>query len=1092
MRRRFISMVLTLALIVSLLATLAPAAQAVEYSGQFGRENSLEWRLDTVTGRLDITPRTLVEPVIPDYGGNYNNAPWHTYRTSIRTVVIDSRITRIGNYSFSGAVNLTAVQAIGVQTIGAYAFNECTALINLNMPVSMPAVTNIGSFAFNECRNLATISLPAAINEIGTGAFAGCRRLGAISINGVSPAVSTGGKFEVDDSGVLLENNAGGDAIRVVKARINLPGPTYQIPVTVVSIDPTALAYSELETITIPAGVNTIGRDAFSWNPRLREATFNGHAPQNIPSQHRQLFENVASGFRILYFPYTQRWPTGSQATWMGYTVVAKTSFVTLDRSAFALEIGATTRLQATVHPANSSQAVSWTSDNPAVATVSPEGIVRAIATGSSLITATSSGGESATSRVQVVQRVFPVTSVVLNTTQLTLELGSPAQLPILTAVVYPFNATVQDLRWESSNLNIAYVESGPGLNINFQRMVVPVSPGTVTITARSADGNIAATCTVTVVAAKSFVPVTSISLSAHAVAMGATINLNNLATVHPANATNDTVDLWEILDSLSTITTEMGAVINNSSGVLTVPWGQTGTVVVEATVLGGMSDGSFTQNPSVPYIQRFTISVVSFLPVTGIVDVPQIAYAGVPLELRGTVLPVGAAYRDIQWSLGTTNTARAYIDPLTGRLVAHEPGVVRVIATVNNGVMTGSPTSPTLTPFTFPFDILVVPYTASALTLNAEPGGSVSGTGPLGGMFGVGGAAQGQFAGGEVITITATPNQGWIFAGWRSSNGGSFSNHNNTTTQFTMPGNATTVTALFNYTGLTHGGGTVTQLPTPVHYFTNNSVYFRDSNVSFGHVSVRDFHLFSNVTLDGRTLTRDAHYTARRVGGFTEIVLNNGYLNSLHQGSHTLTIHFQDYVTVTAVFTVIWQAPVSTTFRDVYESDWFFSSVGFVTDRGWMTARAATPREFRPSAPVTQGEVIDALYRMAGSPSIVNQFGQVLQGRAASHEWVRANGIMPLGGVYSLDSVISRQDIALLFGRMVNVLRIQYPVIRGNPSFADEWQIDPLARGAVNDMFRAGIIGGRTASTFVPLGNSTRAEFATMLQRFSDAVGRW
>jgi len=68
----------------------------------------------------------------------------------------------------------------------------------------------------------------------------------------------------------------------------------------------------------------------------------------------------------------------------------------------------------------------------------------------------------------------------------------------------------------------------------------------------------------------------------------------------------------------------------------------------------------------------------------------------------------------------------------------------------------------------------------------------------------------------------------------------------------------------------------------------------------------------------------------------------------------------------------------------------------------------------------------------------------------------------------------------------------LRYPVVRGAPNFADEWQINNSARSHVIDMYRAGIINGRTSSTFVPLGNMTRAEFAVLLQRFSDAVGGW
>jgi hypothetical protein len=221
--------------------------------------------------------------------------------------------------------------------------------------------------------------------------------------------------------------------------------------------------------------------------------------------------------------------------------------------------------------------------------------------------------------------------------------------------------------------------------------------------------------------------------------------------------------------------------------------------------------------------------------------------------------------------------------------------------------------------------------------------------------------------AGGETLQITATPAAGYMFSGWNSLNGGSFADANSPTTVFTMPGNATTVTAFFSFIGLPGGftgnnvGGVI--LPTPVHYFTNTSVYIRNSGVAFGHVTIRDFQLFSHVSLNGRALTRNAHFTATRLSGSTEIILTNGYLDGLNQGQHTLTVHFTDHVSVSTVFTVIVAAQqLSLMHSDVFPSDWFSASVDFVTQRGLMTGSSTDPGLFRPHDLVTQGEVIDAL----------------------------------------------------------------------------------------------------------------------------------
>lgn len=59
---------------------------------------------------------------------------------------------------------------------------------------------------------------------------------------------------------------------------------------------------------------------------------------------------------------------------------------------------------------------------------------------------------------------------------------------------------------------------------------------------------------------------------------------------------------------------------------------------------------------------------------------------------------------------------------------------------------------------------------------------------------------ATGPYEGGRKINLTATPNAHYTFAGWTSSNGGTFVNSANVSTTFVMPAAATTVTANFTH----------------------------------------------------------------------------------------------------------------------------------------------------------------------------------------------------------------------------------------------------------------------------------------------------
>lgn len=1072
MKRRLTGIIMTIVLMSTLLVSITPQARAAVYGDSFG--SGLNWRLDTLTGVLSITLRSGVTGGSMSTGWSAASYPWNAYRSVISKVEIAAGVTNIGQYAFSDCVNLSEVV----------------------LPNVANGVTDVGQYAFSGCISLFRLDMPRCLASIGTGAFSGCSNLTGMGFGGTTENAAR--TLRLDDKSVLAQYTGTAPSLsptRIIKAPKGIE--SYTIPETISIIDPGAFAYSRLQTVTIPASVDNIGLNAFSWSVFLEEAIFRGNAPSTLPAGTLGLFDNVAGGFRVLYYPYTLRWPTPPSTNWRGYTAIAVSSYITIDRPVVTIPLGGATQLKATVYPSNANQAVKWevygssslTEDIIDVERLEKYGVIQAnqtigwvdvIAKAESPV----GGGvlESAPTRVYVVEKVIPVVSVALDKTRISLQVGGVSDE--IAAVVYPLDATNKALVWSSSNTDVAYIDKSASLIDEYEptayseirRQIVPVGPGTATITVTTVDGVKQASCIVTVTAANVFVPVSGISLATTTISAGADVYLNELAKALPLSATHTDID-WSLVSDTTGGCKIVNAVIDGEY-ILTVPLGLTGTVVVEATVARGLADVDWGYPDSVDYTQRFTLTVVPFIPVTGITDLPALAFAGVPLQLKGTVNPVSASYRTIEWQLEGGN-AGAYLDPATGIITAQWPGTILMRAIVRNGKISADSKD-----FIQPFTIRVDPYITEQLEVRANPGGSVYPAGLR------------QMAGGEVLQLTATPLAGYIFAGWNSTNGGDFADAGSTVTKFTMPGNATTVTAYFAYTGLpggsVAGGGGGVILPTPVHYFTHDSIYVRNSGATFGHVTIRDYQLFNRVTLDGRELQRNAHYTANRLNGYTEVILANGYLDALNQGAHTLTVYFTDHVTVTAVFSVIWTSSTSVRYSDVSTTDWFYYGVEFVSTRGWMSDNGASPGKFRPSDSITQGEVIDTLYKMAGTPTVLSQYGVSLQGRDASLEWVRSYGILPINGVFSQNSPITRQDVAVLLDKEVDILRLRYPVVRGEPAFADEWQIHIAAKTPVRDMYRAGIINGRTNGTFVPLGYMTRAEFASLLQKFAEAVGGW
>jgi len=169
---------------------------------------------------------------------------------------------------------------------------------------------------------------------------------------------------------------------------------------------------------------------------------------------------------------------------------------VSVSPSSLSLDLNGTKTgsLTATVDGDNNpSQAVTWSSSNTSVATVSASGVVTAKATGNATITATSQqdGTKSGTCTVTVSDSTVHVTGVSLNKDSTTITVGGNETL---TATVSPNNATNKSVNWSSSNNSVATVSNGT---------VTAVATGNTTITVTTVDGSRTATCTVTVTAAQ-------------------------------------------------------------------------------------------------------------------------------------------------------------------------------------------------------------------------------------------------------------------------------------------------------------------------------------------------------------------------------------------------------------------------------------------------------------------------------------------------------------------------------------------------------------------------------------------------------------
>ena len=225
--------------------------------------------------------------------------------------------------------------------------------------------------------------------------------------------------------------------------------------------------------------------------------------------------------------------------------------------------LNGTVKLSANVMPSNATnKAVTWSSRNTSVATVSSDGTVKAVGYGTAVITAKTVNG--LTSNCTVTVNPIAVTGVSLNKSSLSFTGTGSSQT--LTATVSPSNATNKTLTWSSSNTSVATVSNG---------VVKAVGFGTATITAKSNNGK-TASCSVTV----NPIQPTGIKATPETstlYGLNGTVKLS--ANVMPSNATNKAVTWSSRNTSVATV---------SSDG--TVKAVGYGTAVITATTVNGLT----------------------------------------------------------------------------------------------------------------------------------------------------------------------------------------------------------------------------------------------------------------------------------------------------------------------------------------------------------------------------------------------------------------------------------------------------------------------------------------------------------------------
>ncbi len=349
--------------------------------------------------------------------------------SSLSSVIIPNSVTVISEHAFHGARNLTNVTIPNsVRTIGREAFFQCSGLISVDIPNS---VRIIGASAFQECSGIQSLTISNSVTSIGESAFENCGGLMSISVDPDNPKYDSR-----DNCNALIETETNtlitGSSNTVIPNSVTSIGSvafdgcyglkSIVIPNSVTSIGNYAflccsgltsltignsvthigrMAFSgcsNLTSVVIPKSVASLGGEAFRDCSRLTSVTVEQETPYSITESTFTNRTNatlyVPAGCKVAY-EYADFWNEFKEIVEIDAPSPTLATGISLDTTSLTLTaVGQTATLISTVTPDDvTDNSVTWSSSNTAVATVSSDGVVTAVANGTAVITATTVDG---------------------------------------------------------------------------------------------------------------------------------------------------------------------------------------------------------------------------------------------------------------------------------------------------------------------------------------------------------------------------------------------------------------------------------------------------------------------------------------------------------------------------------------------------------------------------------------------------------------------------------------------------------------------------------------------------------------------------
>ena len=335
----------------------------------------------------------------------------------------------------------------------------------------------------------------------------------------------------------------------------------------------------------------------------------------------------------------------------------------------------------------------------------------------------------------------------------------------------------------------------------------------------------------------------------------------------------------------------------------------------------------------------------------------------------------------------------------------------------------------------------------------------------------------------GDTVTITADKaEKGMVFDKWTVVTGSAvLKNESKSETSFTMPAEDVGIEAGFKEKKTTGGGGSSEPTyPVEDKAGKNGSVEVKPGRAAEG----------AKVTIVPKP---DEGYqvdkvTVRDKDGNDIKVTDNG------DGTYSFVMPAGS-VSVSVSFTEKQHECPASKFGDVDLDAWYHQYLDYVLDKGIMEGVGGG--RFAPQAATTRAMIVTMLHRLEGTPEsgIEMPFDDVEEGLWYSEavKWAAENGIVEGygDGRFRPTDQITREQFVTIMHRYAQFKGIDVSIGEDTNilSYDDALDISDWAVSAMQWGVGSGLIEGRSYSLLVPQGSATRAEAATIFERFIEEI---